>query len=607
MGGLRQRLARRRLEAGPWCWPVEAEAPDVARSSPGDGPPALEPGIVPLVAVQEDSVGHLLRLCLGKADLAGGEPFGSKAEAAWRVAAFALPRSLPVLWADVREVSQLGHTWGQVDNFSRDYTGVKTARSADGDSFGLGFLLAMTSRLLGRALPEDLIATGAVSADGRVEPVDGIALKCRTTQECAPRIRRILVPSGQEGIAREELGEESSLQVIGVGTAFEAVIAAFTEEFFFEFLTMRAEGSEERKREIVDFYFRATMVRGRSSHVVWDPLARGAAHILESWQLPDEARWRLEFARGIAARHAGGREPIRLPTRQVLDGLPLPLRIGLLAQFVQHGVDVEEPNLKELTSLVSPRIETPIREAFREHLALRGAWARLLAVRGEPRRALDLQQEITAAWIERLEYDQTSFQLSEWYRLTGALAVLDRDFAADEAAASLAEADDRRAFIEARAGLDPVGARYVDLARGRCLVEMSGARVGRWTGAPLDEAEEILRAIERNPTAPDHVRYAARRFLLAICSAAGKEPPAGFELPGDRADGAPAPNERGRTSRRFQTLARLDDALRSVDVEARESAVRDMAALDPGPTLQLIKAAPQDPGPAAYVAALYPY
>ncbi len=608
--GVRNAKLRQRLEAGPWCWPREEDraALDEARALVGGDEPALPPGAVPLVAVQVQgpSIGHLLRLRLDEAPSSGRVEFGAKAERAWRTVAIALPRSLPVLWHDVRGVANRPHVAEPIVSWAAENeNAILTVRDVDGESFGLAFLLAMASRLLGSAVPADLIATGGVSPDGRVTPVGGVALKCRTVEARAPRIRRILVPAEQEEEARAAVGAGGQLEFVAVKSASQAVLTVFGEEFRDWFRKERWV-DPKRRTEIVDFYFRAAL-RGRQSYVDWVPLAQGAGDILSTWNLDGLEQWRLELARGVADRHSGGRHTIRVPSPDELASFPLPMQVSLVTQLVQHSADVGAPAEDELEPLVREWLELPIESGFKEHLALRGAWARRNAVCGRPREALLAQRDLAYAFVDRVLYEETSHQLSEWFRLAGALTVYDDGLSAEEARRLAEEAEELRSYVRARAGLEPSGEVFVDLARARGRIEMSGARVGRFDGRDLEEPLGVLRdLISDNVFAPAHVQFAARRWSIAALDALGRTAEAA-ELLAAAAEEFVSKEDR-KAARVCRVLVALDRALRNSpsDRGVMADLVEQLREEDRGPIDQLERT----PGPARVpevVACLYPY
>src|SRR5205085_2599785 len=94
---------------------------------------------------------------------------------------------------------------------------------------------------------------------------------------------------------------------------------------------LRKEGSDPERRELlVASFFRLAIRDGRGAVVDWTPVKRGADQVLQEWQgLDPDARWRLELARAVAARHEsnGGDPP--LPSRSLMQLLPMPIRVAV--------------------------------------------------------------------------------------------------------------------------------------------------------------------------------------------------------------------------------------------------------------------------------------
>jgi hypothetical protein len=573
---LRDLLAR-----APWCWP-DPQADPAARAHAESlcpaGPPALGPGQMLLVAVLPgaDSLWELRPAGLAPRPRVPTTAVAALAADAWRDAALALPRSLPVLWAPVRDAAHRRPAIHPLDRLA-DQDHATPERSVDGRSFGLAFLLSLASMVFERALPADLAASGDVDASGAVRRVDGLERKLRLLESCAPGVRRFLVPADPAPALRSE-----RVRVIGVRSAGQALAEVFGEGAadggLARHLIAQGEDADQR-RTILTSLFRLA-IGGRGAMVHWEPVAAAAALAAERWAAALDAhdRWTLALCRAVAARHDGNRGALTLPPPGYLERLPAPLRLEVVANLVQHCADTGAPPVAEVTALVE-RHRVPWSEAHREHLHPLGAHARLLAVAGAPREALARQQQLAAAFAERLRFEEVSFQLSEWYRLAAALG----DAEAFEAALEMEELAARNGGL----GLD--GSPYVDLARARGELVLA---LDRRTRPPerLAAAQDTLRVLVA-AAVPDHVRDGARRILARWL----RQHPGGPRLP----DGAAAP--------KLAALLALDEALERGDAPAAETALDALDAREPGLLGHLRASCPAESTVAAWVARFYPY
>lgn len=606
----RERRARS-LRAGPWCWPDPGTAAFAeARELVPQGPPAPVPGEVPLLTVDAKAFsGSLWRLRLG---VPSEGPtiaiFEGSARRAWQNAALAVPRSLPLVWSDVRRAAGQPAYAEHLAQQPLRNGAAPWATELTGPSFGLSFVLAITSLLLGRPVPEEWAATAEVSADGAVGAVDGLEAKIAVVEHHAPRIRRLLVAAAQEEEARDRAAR---LEIVPVRSAAQAIRRVFGDDVFAACLDAYRTDAGKRA-EVVDFFFRQAMVGTRRVYVDWGPIARAATRAIEKWtELDADERWRLEVARGVADRHAGGRTPIRFPDEARLRRFPRSLQVSLVAQLVQHCHDVGAPPRAEIEPyLADTGIFVPLEEAFSQHLAAWGARARLLAATGQPAEALRLQENLARAWVDRLEYAQTTFQLSEWFRLGSALAELPHGCTRDEAITAVDRAERLYDELTARVGFDPQSTSYVDLARARARLARRGGGSGLpaapdATTAAVDA--DLARLADDGVFAPWHVRFAALRLRIALHESGGDDRTAATLdrrlAAADSGDGS----ECSRSARRAAILVDLDRALRRGDERAAAAAVARLAADDPGPVSHLLAVADPPGGPAAYVAAYYPY
>lgn len=498
-------------------------------------------------------------------------PFGPRAHAAWRAAAVALPRCLPVLWRSVHDASRtlpaatFRSAWLAAPGFEeRDAV-------LDGPSFGLAFFLLQASATLDMPLPSDVLATAALDEHGRTGHVDALPAKLRGIVESASDIRRVLVCASQ----REEAEEAAAggLTIVAVNDAGQALRCVFGDALSARLVD--AGGDPDARRDIVDAFFQLALV-GRGAAVDWSPVERGAALALESWPLDPDARYRLTFARAVAARHENNTGEMPAPDADWLSLQPAPIRLALLTHLVQQSADTGAPSWRDAEALAAAHLPTGVSEAFVPHLKLMGALARLQAVTGREREALNRQRELAETFASIYADAETSFPLSEWFRLAGVLAD----------AAAFEDAERFRRRMQARDGFGWHGAPYVELARARALVLL----------ARTSEAVDPLATLEADAALPLHVRWSAARWLVAAHRSCGR--PADAERALERLQRAA---DVGTIPARYLTLARLDEAI-VADADAGDLVER-LAALDPGPT-RCLQSVSRD---AAFIARAYPY
>jgi hypothetical protein len=580
----------RTLREGPWCWPVEAAALARARRFVPDGPPRLLPGRALLVTA-DPGLADLWALEVGLDDAptdAEALRFGSKAAASWDVAVVTLPRALPVLWSSV---ARWHDAWLRAVHLVVRPTSAAVAAPApsraarerllDGPSFGLSFLLALTSLVLDEPLPEDLVASAQLLPGGQLGEVGGLPEKIEIVAREAPTVRRLLVCARQERAARAaSRAAGARVEVVGVATAAAAIDATLGSVLVERLVA--AGRDPGRRHELVEAFFRLVLL-GRRGVVDWSPVARAAAVALAQWDgLDADDRRRLEFAAAVALRHEENRGRLPVLDARWLAGLPAPLRLTILANYVQQSADAGEPAPARVIAEATPHlVRGP--EAFAPHLGLLGAVGRLLAVSGEPARALAHQMEAARGLLERMERESVSFPLAEWYRLAGALG--------ERAAFDAAEAV--RRDVEAQGGLGP-GRPYVELARARALVAL---------GAEPGDAEETLERLGRDEEVPSHVRWSAVRWHVRLREEQGLDATAvlaRFDVAAGRGEAE------ARRARPFRVLVELDRAVRGGDGAAGVAALAELAALQPGVVGHLARAAAPAEAAAA-VARLFPY
>ncbi len=559
---------RRALGLGPWGWPA---ARGDAEAFFGGPPPAARVGDVLAVTVSETRASVW---ALGDAGRHGlrATPFDGSTDAVWRTASAALGRSLPLLWRPLQdEAERLPCAW-RLGSVRLDETCDETPEDRlCGPSFGLAFAFALASRLLGVVLPTTFAATGAVDAEGRVLPVEGLRHKLRALAHWAPGVRTVLVPQANARDARRAARAlRLELAVVPVSTVGAALRKALRGRLAEE---LAAAGDSPAKRsELVATMFRMTM----GSHALapdWRPVAEAARQAERDWSrlLDDDERRRLRIARAVAARHAYKRSKFPALPDAWLAARPLSLRLRIVAHAVQECADNANAPEARVRAL-GERHLAPLTEAATEHLHVLGALARLDAVTGAPDQALERQRQIAHAFVEACLPQETSFSLCEWYRLAGALG------------RELDEADDFRRRVESLGGFDDFGGRFVAVKRALALA--------------LRGAPEAAQAIDALLARPERVPKAMlidtlRRHRARVALAAGDEAAWVRQVAAIR-----APLQR--------RLAALDRAVHEGDgADALNALVRTRPT--PQGAAHLARAARQRPDGPAWFARLYPY
>jgi hypothetical protein len=188
-----------------------------------------------------------------------------------------------------------------------------------------------------------------------------------------------------------------------------------------------------------------------------------------------------------------------------------------------------------------------------------------------------MQQRVARAFVATFEDAQVSFQLSEWFRLSGALG--------DAEAFARAEAFCTR--LDATGGLGASGAPYVKLAQARARIELGQSDAG---------TRDRLDALSRDLSVPAHVRWSACRWAARAWRRAGEQTLAEERLTAMELERAKAPH-----AARYLLLAEFGAAQ---DAGGTAEAFPDrLAALDPGPLTHLRAAYESD----AEIVRFYPY
>lgn len=501
-------------------------------------------------------------------------PFGPDAQASWRSAALALPRSVPVLWRSVHHASRDMPRAAVLDSYLSTPGFEERDRVLDGPSFGLTFLLLLTAAALDVALPDDIVASAQIDDRGRIGAVDAIADKIAGIVAITPGIRRVLVAAEQrsEGV----YAAVGQIEVIGVSDASDAL-----QRVFGDTLSRRladAGSDPDRRVELVSEFFRLALV-GRGASIDWSPIERGAAIALGEWRLDDDQRYRLAFARAVAARHERNAGALTPPTPDWLAAQPVTVRLALLTHLVQQSADVGAPAASETEALALRALPPRVEDRLVAHLKLAGALARLWAVTGRERHALDAQRCAAQALADAFVEYESSFPLAEWYRLSGVLG----DSDAFEAAREF------HARVLAAGGFGFHGGPYVDLSLARAQVLL----------ACVDAATvDRLEALASNHAVPAHVRWSAMRWLMAAHRRLNQQP--ALDAARRTLEGASSDHD---MARRYVVLARLDDAIFESDHDEAVRLVRRLHALDPGLVDNLLRVS-ADPH---FVATRYPY
>ena len=499
------RTAARFIDKHPALWPLEAHARAhrYARRLRPDGAPAPTPGQALVVAVRGDA-GEVWGIDVGHAPSGEVGEFVQDAISAWEDAVCALPRNLPVLWT-----SSAGYTARPPRASSVHAHNRSGHATLAGRSFGLTFALALASKLVGVALPVDVIATATVSDSGVLGRVDGLRAKLEAVLSVAPRIRRVLVAREQqeEAIALvTELGARDLLVVRGyerLGQAYDACFPSLARH-----LVERGR-DEARRVEIVDAFFRLTLI---DRHYVssWRPIATAAGLAAESWRdsLTKDQMQRLAFARAVAKRHYEEAGELFLPDAAWLESFSPPLRIKLLAHVVQQAASTGSPDPVKLVELAE-RYLPDASDRFAPHLELLGALGRLKAtVFGDLLGALELQHQACQGWAAMFDYGQMTYPLSAMYLHTRALASVDR--ASADAWFSRAEA---HAHELTRSRGDARHNPYVRLNRGRALGALGRAA----------RAFELLEPLCDDTTLAPDARCSAMRIYCGLGESGRRE------------------------------------------------------------------------------------
>ncbi len=534
--------------------------------------PALGVGEAPLLAVTDHDA-SLWILCRRPVRADSWLPLGAAAVEAWERANLAL-QTLPLLWRpldQLRRAEVAALCLGRSALPGRQTIADANVGQIDGASFGLILALAQASAVLDLPLPADLAATAGVEPGGALSSVSGVTHKIMVLGRHAPRIRRLLVARGNADEATTA-AKGIGIEVVAVDHLAQALDTAFPNliEHFV------AVGRDATARQMVLGCLLDLAWGNRGQVRNWEPIRRTAEHALQNWPPNDADQKLLEFVRSVALRHDGGAQDMPIPSPSALDALPEPRRTGLLAHLVQNAADSGQIDTAEVEYLALAALPGAWNSCFAAHLQVHGALARLWAVTGRERQALQRTEATTQAWLLRRLPADACYPLAVWLRLAGVLGD----------AEAFQRARDARAQVDtAIAVAEPA---YLDLA------EAQGALA-------LGDTARAFTLLERiqplnNARLPDHVRFSALRHWLR-CPQLGDE---------ERAR-VGAALQQGATSQsnvaRFWLLSQLD---------ARTSAtaqpwIAELGRLEPSRVGQLLHFAPADADPGAFLTARYPY
>jgi len=561
------------LAQGPWCWPRGLTTARLERCLDGAlperlraGPPPLAPGVVLLVSAIDRRQGSIWRFGPG----AGGGHAATLSQESLRavqLAARVVARALPLRWRREPRPEDLGRAAIRVDRAAFTNQVMPRESALVGDSCGLAAFLALSSLALGVPVPAHVATSAALAPDGSggLQRVKYAGTKLRALEALAPRVTKLLVASEQGLDFRP-----TRIEVVRVKTARQAL-----DHVFEPGAAARRFTSVHDPGEVIEHLLDLTTASGVAFRD-WRAVAEAARVALAAWEgaLSEEQVARLHLVGMIASRHAYGswEAPIQAGW---LELLPPHRRAVAISHLVQNTTDCGQPSVAVASALAAPYLagDGPM------DLRIRGAWARLIALRGQEDRALELQAENAERFIEMGLVAEATYPLAEWLRLSGATARGE----AFEAASRVA------GRVERLGGMGYGGQPYVDLARGRAARALGGDDQARALLLPL-----ALREVDPVPTS---VQASALRILLPLRPAL-----------------APRLSELVKvlpSNARFQALAAIDRALREGGddrVQRQGEAMETLRAHAAWHLRHLAHEAPTDPRAfAARVARLYPY
>ena len=553
------------LAAGPWCWPVDEHAIETAR--PGFRP-AHEFGVAPFLTVTANRVVSLLLVAVGARQLRNLRPVAIEAGSLRDVAQAAqslelfLPRVPDALSPHALFLDHLTLTTALAPS---------AAAVVEGRSFGLAAMLAATSRALRVPVPSDVIAIAAVSDSGALEQVDdaGLRDKVQAVGRLAPRVRRVIVAEGQ-AVAAGAGGHK----VLVAGTVRGGLELAWNVKSVEELVALVTPAEVTRlARELVDA---AVFGKGAARH--YEGTAAASRLLRGRVDVSEALRALLAVSEAVANRHTTNSGAFVVPA-----DLRSPMREVVVAHWLQQLADagVTEPDVvRDVAAALAPDDPPASEEAAKAH----GALARLWAVTGHPRDALQLAQRTAQWFVEVRKQKDASYALCAAFHLAGVL----EDRAAFDVCVALTGEIERE--------LDDGSAGFVRLARARGAVLIDEAAIE----AHQQNLEELW---SRPQPYRWHVSTAAGR-LLARTSASERDAVCDVLREWTTATEDMKP----WIARVTLELIRLDEALSSGDRDEAEGAVAALVELDPG-VFHNLRSAPPPSGRSfpEWIARAYPY
>jgi hypothetical protein len=579
-----EREARDKWEQFPWCLPAP---PKLLQRLALGSPPPLRPGTAPLVAVSDTTnwLGAVVAdpTLIPGAQQNGDVGLGPTALQAWNGAWTAMD-TVPIRWRSLGLQHlrlQVKKIWlspvnGQVATASTVLGG-----SVDGASFGLSFALAQVSWLIGKPLPDDVIASATIGHDGKIGPVGEIDRKITFAVSCGKTLQRFIVAHDQE-ITAPFFG---SLEIVRVAT-LEQAVAQIWPELAQEWRQLGADPVQ--RKDMVQRLFH--LACGRRVDVrSWYSVANSASEALQHWAewLSEDEHHRLAFVQAVAKRHESNEGTLTLEHLHWLRGhCHEPIRTELIAHALQQCADAGSPQLSDLDKYFYPIVDKPDLDLQPAELKVLGALARVQAVQRQGEQALVLARRTTEQWRERGDHNNASYPICIWLLTAGLLGQPE-------------QLDQARRVAEWIQQGGVSGSAYLLLALGR------GARWLRTPSAWTTARTHLWAILQAQHGQSDaHVRASAARNLLAVEPSFEQKAACLQELGLDASDlavGSPA------ATTPFALLAQLDALLLAqVGPEAMRTHVERLQQLSPAICAHVLKDVSDEDMPAT-LAKWYPY
>lgn len=551
------------LAAGPWCWPADERAIEVAR-------PGLQParvlGVAPFLTVTTGRVVSILLVALGARQLRSLRPVAIDAGSFRDVVHAA--QSLELLLPQAPDGLSPHALF--LDHLTLAAVAPSAAAVVEGRSFGLAAMLAATSRAIRIPVPADVIAIAAVSSDGALEHVDdgGLMDKVQALQRLAPRIRRVIVAEGQEASAGV-----GGHEVLVAGTVRSGIELAWSVRSIEELVALVTQAEVTKLAEELV----AAAIFGKSAARHFDGTVAVARILKARADLPDVTRTLLGITEAVAIRHSTNSGGFVLPP-----DLKSPLKEVVVAQWLQQCADAGS-NETEVVRDIAIELHPADRPTSDATARAHGALARLWAVTGAPRDALRLAQQTAQWFVDARKPGEATHALCAALHLAGVV-------------------NDKPAFLacvhlwaEIMGDVDEGSAAFVRLARARGAVLLDASAV--------EAHEPDLQELWRRPQPYRwHVSTAAGR-LLARTSATARD--AVCEVL--REWTTAADYMKPWIARVTLELIRLDEALSVGADDEAEAAVDALAELDPGVLRNLRSGSASGSRFPEWVARAYPY